>query len=178
MKVFAVLGLFLACLVPCYASSTQTWDVTASCNPAFYIQTPCATPANISAVFTTTLESGSFYSDEGHYTFTGQEPVVTDITGTFNGSAMTLLNLGNGGDWMSGNMPQDVTFMAGGSQYDLFLEYSFFGPVAQGVDGSFDYLNWSASDPVGVPEPATILLLTLALAITGLLRPALRRPLR
>ena len=177
MKVFALFVLVLGGLVPCYADTTQTqtWNIQTSCNPQFYQQVPpCQTPANINAVFTTTLESGTFYSETGDFTYTGTAYVVTNITGTFDGLPMTGGVTGPPGrsNWMeAGDLPQDVTFTAGGNEYDLFYDGLFTLAAVPGPPFSSDweYLNWNAIGPTApVPEPSTLLLLIVPLLLAVL----------
>ena len=175
MKLAMAFVALLAFSLSAFAD-TQTWDVTASCNPQSYQQLPaCATPANINAVFTTTLESGTFYSETGGFTFTGTAYVVTNITGTFNGLQMAGGVTGTPGEsnWMQdGDLPQDVTFTAGGNEYDLFYDGLFTLATVPGPPFSSDweYLNWSAVDPVGVPEPNIALLAIIGIMGLGIWR--------
>jgi hypothetical protein len=160
VKVFAVFALVFTSLVPCYAD-TQTWDVTASCNPQFTTFGPaCTVPAEINAVFTTTPESGTFFNPVQDVSFTGTEPVVTSFSGTFNGAPIT-----NVSGWMQGNLPGDIGFTSGGINYSLWWDgNTFFQPQNQFLET--EYLNWSAIDPVGIPEPSTLLLLTVSLLLS------------
>ena len=97
MKIFSVFVLVLtAGLVPCQADTTptQTWNVTAMCDPNLNPGFPfCSVPAKINAVFTTQIETGTFWDPaDGEFFEPPQgEPVVTNITGTFDGMPMTLV---------------------------------------------------------------------------------------
>lgn len=157
MKVFAVLVLFLACLVPAQA---DTWDVAASC------QVPCASPANINAVFTTQLETGNFFDISFGLVLTGYtEPVVTNISGTFDGLAMTLVPIPEL-DWMNRSTPEDVSFMAGGVEYTLWWDGSYFIGSLPNPDFNEETLNWSAIDPIApVPEPPMLWMLLAGLCL-------------
>jgi hypothetical protein len=167
MKVFAVLMLVLAGLVPVHADS---WEITASCDLTAAVFVPCTDPAKINAVFTTQLETGMFLWTDGESNVLrfGTHPVVTNISGTFDGLAMTLVPVPTW-DWLNysfGN-PEAVTFTAGGIEYSLSIpgfEPQIF-PLSE-------FLTWSAIDPVSAPEPGA-----LALLASGLLTLiALRRP--
>ena len=163
MKIFSVFVLFLTCLVPARAD-TQTWNITATCNPdaMFPPQFICNYPSNINAVFTTQLETGTFHEFEFGNTFTSAN-VVIGISGTFNGLAMTLVP-NPPGDWLHADLPEEVLFMAGGVQYNLFPDFDQVWLIQP--SGATEPLIWSAVDVTSpVPEPATILLLTLPLLL-------------
>ena len=151
-----LLAIFI--LVPTTrADTTQTWDVTANCS-----QPACFDPANLSAVLTTTLESGTFYDPVHDTYFTGSEPVITSFSGTFDDAPITDL----GGWLLNGNPYGGMWFTAGGIGYALFWDGIAF---IQNSTLQVEFVNWSAVDPVGVPEPRTILLLTVPLLL-GLMK--------
>ena len=81
---------------------------------------PCSLPGNINAVFTTQLETGTFIdSEEGeNHQVTGTEPVVTNISGTLDGQAMSLVPFPEN-DWLQDGIPEQILFVAGGVEYSL-----------------------------------------------------------
>jgi hypothetical protein len=161
VKVFAVFVLVLAGLVPTHADTTQKWALTSGCNPEFNPD-GCFDTAQIRAVLTTTMENGTFTESNGDVTFTGVAPVVTNIVGTFDGMPMTLISTpGEAGNWLLGNLPQDVTFMAGGIEYDIFWDSDIFlVQIPSGPQLNQEVIGWNA---VPVPEPNTLLLFSVPL---------------
>jgi hypothetical protein len=145
VKVFATLVLVLAGLVPCYAdSTTQTWDVTTSCEDEMSIQYACRIPAVMSAVFTV----------EGD--------TVLSIMGTFDGLPIT----DGSGSWIA-PFPDNVCFEAGTATMCLeqYVDDTFLsGPLSN----ENEFLNWYAQ-LAAVPEPSTMLLLTVPLLL-GLMK--------
>jgi hypothetical protein len=160
------------------ADTTQTWNISTSCNPTFFIAPPpCQQAANINAVFTTTLESGTFYEEVSDQLFTGSAFVVTSISGTFDGLPMSLVVLPQV-DWMNGELPENIWFSAGGAEYALLYDGLFtLAPASAVNQNTWEYLNWNATDPAAVPEPSTLLLLTVPLLLALMLwaRKSLRR---
>lgn len=165
MRVFAIFMLVLVGLVPAYADTTQTWVVTATCDVNTPFGTPCFTPGNIDAVFTTQLETGTFIdSEEGeNHQFTGTEPVVTNISGTLDGQAMSLVPFPEN-DWLQDGIPEQILFVAGGVEYSLHYDNG----VRLGTIEDFEFLEWSAV--ASVPEPAIFWMLFTALLLLGLSR--------
>jgi hypothetical protein len=167
VKGFALFVLVLAGLVPTHA---DTWNVTASCNAQipFFPPLGCANPANINAVFTTQPEFGNFFDISFGVELTGvTEPVVTNITGTFDGITMTLVPVPQL-DWLAGGTPEDVAFMAGGVEYTLWWDgFYFIGTLPQ-PDINKETLNWNAVE--SVPEPPLFWMLCNALSLLGLSR--------
>lgn len=189
LTVFAL--LLTIGLVPCRADTTptQTWDVVAKCDPTADSFLPpqfefCSVPAKISAVFTTQLRTGEFFDPEDTDFFFGTNAVVTNITGTFDGLAITFSPPGPTETltgWLADGFPLGVGFGAGGISYGLtflggntFLEC--FGPAT--ACGSFaitplssvpiEPLDWSAVE--NVPEPLAFCMLLTALLLLGLSR--------
>jgi hypothetical protein len=106
------------------------------------------------------MESGTFFNAVQDVDFTGVEPVITSIVGTFDGEPIT-----SGGGWMLGSFPGGIGFEAGGVNYTMWWDgVTFFDPVN---DFSAEYINWSA---VHVPEPPLFWLLLTALSLLGLMR--------
>lgn len=171
MKVFAVFVLVLTALAPCHA---DTWDVAASCESGFQsgVPTPCTDPANINAVFTTQMEFGTFVNPSNTEGETiGSVPVVTNISGTFDRMAMSLV-LDPSGDWLLGSYPEVVLFNAGGSEYMLFWDGdTWLAPLsAPSPVNGLEILNWSAFDLTAMPEPGVFWLLVIAVFPLGLSR--------
>ena len=177
MKVFALFVLVLTGLVPTRADTTQvhTWDITATtcfvCESDSYGLPPNPQPVNLYAVFTVTpvLATGQFW-DEGIADFYPYQLVdeVTGITGTLNGQPVTLGAPAVGaGSWLALN----------GDIGTVWYDVNGVPGVPAGViytDSVYDEVSgipvfWSATDPVGLPEPATLLLLTVPLSL-GLMR--------
>jgi hypothetical protein len=165
VKVLAGFILVLTALVPAYADTTQTWVVTATCDVNTPFGTPCFTPGNINAVFTTQLETGTFIdSEEGeNFPFTGTEPVVTNISGTLDGQSMSLIP-SPGNDWLQDGLPQEIMFSAGGQDYSLHFDLG----VRLDRTNDFEFLKWSAVE--SVPEPAIFGMLFTAVLLLGLRR--------
>jgi hypothetical protein len=160
VKVFATFVLVLAGLVPTHAdTTTQTWAFNEIC------QGNCNTPANINAIATTQMEQGLFFEAETGDIFSGTEPVVTGISGTFDGLAMSLGIVDPLGflPWINNSAPEGIPFTAGSQAYVLTWDGDFklFLP-----DGSFEILT---DPPAAVPEPSTLFLLT-ALLLLALMR--------
>jgi hypothetical protein len=166
VKVFAVFVLFLACLVPCYADTTQTWTVSASCSHTSSSFT-CPDPDTISATFTTQLETGTFELSDEPIFITGTVPVITNISGTFDGLPMALISV-PGSDWLLTGCdaitciaePEDVFFSAGANTYLLFYAGDAMLQTVP-FNGNIDALTWSAVDPV--PEPSLFSMLLVGL---------------
>ena len=183
MKIFAVFVLVLTGLVPTHADTTQTqtWNVAASCqlgdSAAGF---PCVEPSVINAVFTTQMETGLFAltSDPTIRCIDPcPAPVVTDISGTFDGLPMTLIGeSGSPFNWLlvscnptpttCGAIPEGVSFIAGGNQYLLWYDGSVF--LTNQSPFSIEVMNWSAVE--SVPEPPLFWLLLTALSFLGLSR--------
>ena len=116
MKVFALFVLVLSAqLVPTHADTFQTWQVMAECEDISTYYT-CDDPANISAVFTTELEPGTFYDGASPGSVTGTAAVVMNIVGTYDGLPISftppptgLSDYSNFG-WMDPIYPNDVCF--------------------------------------------------------------------
>jgi hypothetical protein len=168
VKVFAVFVLVLSAgLVPAEADTTQTqtWDVTASCIPNSVLGIPCFAPGDINATFTTQLATGTFV-DAGNgcfCQFTGTVEVITAISGTLDGEAMSLVPFA-GGDWLLDGFPEgEVLFDAGGIEYRI----NFDQGVRLTTTNDFEFLRWSA---VEVPEPAIFWMLFTPLLLLGLSR--------
>jgi hypothetical protein len=156
-------GLTVAAVLLCamqVQADTQTWNVVASCDPQFTTGFPaCGYSATINAVMVTTPETGTFYNAIEDLDFTGTEPVVTSISGTFNGLPMTLV--ANPTGWWLGSTPEGVAFIAGGIEYVTWWDGSvFIQPVGNSLET--EYLDWSAVDPVGISESPM-----LPMALTG-----------
>ncbi len=149
VPILAVLALVAFSITTQADTTTQTWNVTASCDPTL---APCTDPDTINAVFITQMEFGTYHSIKGNFDFTGYEPVVTSMVGTFDGMAMSLAPI-DPGDWLLEGNPEDVAFTAGGIEHFLVWDGFFF------LDTQF--INWSAVDPVdppvNVPEAGGIL---------------------
>jgi hypothetical protein len=171
VKIFAVSVLVLAGVVPAHADTTvQTWQVTAECED---ISTSyfCDDPANISAVFTTELEPGTFFDGASQETFTGLAPVLMNIVGTYDGLPISFtppptgLSDYSGFGWMDPIYPNNVCFGAGGNGYcvtEIVDDGFMSGPFTNGLE----ILFWNSVElPAPVPEPATILLLTVPLLL-------------
>jgi hypothetical protein len=161
VKVFATFVLFLAFLVPTHA---DTFDVSASSIPCNQV-IPCG-PATINAVFGATEEFGTFFLLAFDESIQATEPVVTGITGTFNGLPMSLVAPPSNPEgivgWMFLDLPQNVYFSAGGVTY--ILNWDGNGPPEIFSPSSLlAELNWSAPDSVA--EPSTLLLLTVPLLL-------------
>jgi hypothetical protein len=166
VKVFTFFVLVLAYVVSTPADTTQTWVVTATCIDESAEGIPCTLPGNISAVFTTQLETGTFIdSEEGeNHPFTGTEAVVTNISGTLDGQAMSLVPFPEN-DWIQQDgTPEDILFDAGGQQYSLHFDNG----VRLSTFDDFELLEWSAV--ATVPEPAIFWMLSTALLLLGLSR--------
>lgn len=163
MKVFAVFALVLAGLAPCYADTTQTWNLTANCSETLG-DAPCVDPANISATFTTQMVFGTYVDPSG----TGVpqqeiEPLIETLTGTYDGQAMTLAT---GNAWMDEfvSFPQMLYFMAGGETYILFWDGA--PEIQLATNPNTEILNGIAVD---LPEPPLFWLLLTALSLLGLM---------
>lgn len=143
----SIFALVMLCLLnTCDAQAdTQTWNVVTGCNPEFNPVGGCFVPAQMSAVMITTMETGTFYDSEGDFTFTGTVPVVTSITGTFDGLAMTLVPNGTG-DWLNNSLPEDVSFSAGGNTFDIWQDAGVF--LQENGPPVTEQIGWSAVDPV------------------------------
>jgi hypothetical protein len=175
--VFAV--LFFATLAR--ADSTQiTVDVTATgcACPEF---APTA-PINLQAQFTVEAVTGTFFDSGLGFLFTGTEYEVLGMTGTLNGSPMTLAAAPQGiGSWLyeanEDFLLGSVYFTANGSFDWLENDASYDLLIISGVNGSWygsdNAIYWNAVDPVNSPEPATYGMLMAG--IVGLL--AIRRRL-
>jgi hypothetical protein len=156
------LTLLMILLYACQAQAdTQTWNVTASCQLGDSVQGfPCAAPSVISAVFTTQLETKLFEDTSNLFPFTGTEPVVVDISGTFDGMSMTLIPPPGGGGWICagcGNIPEGIEFTAGGNPYSLWWDgYTFL--TLSGSPTTVEVMNWRAVDPMSIPEPSELIL--------------------
>jgi len=164
VKVFSVFVLFLAGLAPTHADTTQTWDVTASCQAN--VSYPCFA-SSLNAVFTTELETGTFESTDNFNVFTGTEPVVIGISGTLDGMPMTFLPPSNPlFGWIEFGLPEGVCFAAGGSRYCALSDIDTVLLTPSANDNAYEFMNWSALGPLSpVPEPSTILLLTMPLLL-------------
>src|ERR1700722_9854146 len=119
MKPVAVVLALLAFSLPAFAD-TQRWDVMASCD--LVLSTPLAgcLPGDINAVFTTQLEFGTFFRFKDASFFTGFEPVITNISGTFDGMSITL-----GSGYFLDSTPESIAFTAGGNGYSIILDGLF-----------------------------------------------------
>ena len=177
MKIFAVFVLVLAGLVSTHGDTTQTqtWDVVAACQLGDSVAGfPCIAPSVISATFTTQLETGNFaFTSEptNFCTVPCTEPVVTGISGTFDGQSMTLTISPGPFDWLlvgcptCGALPEGVDFTANGNAYTLWWDgYTFLTTDTNGAT-STEVMDWSAAESSPVPEPSTILLLTVPLLL-------------
>jgi|SRR6267154_2683807 len=158
LKTIALVALLgLASTAHADTTPTQTWNVTTGCNPEFN-NGACFDPAQMSAVMTTTMETGTFFDTEGDFSFTGTVPVVTSIVGTFDGFAMTLVPNGTG-DWLNFSYPEDVEFSANGSIYDIWHDGDFF--MQKDTPFNTEVVGWSAVDPISIPEPGEWILTLL-----------------
>ncbi len=173
MKIFSVFVLVLTCgLVPCQADTTptQTWNVTATCDPDidFPFTTVCTVPANIKAVFTTQIETGTFWDpvDGEFFEPPEGEPVVTNITGTFDGLPMT--EVPGSGPFVGylGPAPVDIAFVAGGIEYELSREV----PSDIFLDSANVHETLAFSAVENVPEPRGFWMLLTGLFLLGLSR--------
>jgi hypothetical protein len=146
-------------------STPITVDVTAT-----------APGIDLSAVFTVEQVTGAFWDSGQQFLFTGTEYEVIGISGTLNGGAMTLDVPPQGiGSWMNGDNGQfnlgSVYFTANGS-FSL-LEWDQANNLLEIADangdgyGSNNIIQWSAVDPppAGVPEPSSLLLSGLGVAL-------------
>ena len=155
MKLFAAFMLVLAGLVPTRAdTTTQTWTVTASC---FSGNPTCIYPAKTDAVFTTQLETGTFFevTNAGGQFFTATEPVVTNITGTFDGMAMSLVPTAEPFQpWITPGDPEHVSLMAGGIEYIFDTDINLIDvAVANNQAATIEFLNWGIVQNVpGLPH--------------------------
>ena len=59
MKEFAVFVLVFSTIVPTHADTTQTWNLTASCEAVPEVSV-CTDPANVNAVLVTQMEFGTY----------------------------------------------------------------------------------------------------------------------
>jgi hypothetical protein len=174
VKVFALFVLVLSAgLVPTHADTaqTQTWQVTGECEDAstYYV---CETPSIPSAVVTTELEPGTFFDGTAQETFTGMAPVVMNMVGSFDGLPISFTPppdpTAPGVGWMDA-YPEGLCFGAGNAGYcvNMIFDDAFMaGPFAH----QYEIMGWNAVEiPNPVPEPATILLLSVPLML-GLMR--------
>jgi hypothetical protein len=169
VKVLTVLVLFLAYFIPAQA---DTWDVTAS---ACTNDPPpdCVGPANLSAVFATIEETGTFEYPFTGGTIEGTFPVITSMSGTFNGEPISLGPLLQGANGAivnypfttAGGTPEDVTFSEGGDICELNFDNGE-GVELSCFQGINTFVNWSAVD---VPEPSSATLLMISLSVLLLL---------
>ena len=160
MKVFAVLVLFLAGLVPCHADTTQTWNISATCQEI--ISFPCFAQS-LNAVFTTQMETGAFESTDFFFVFTGTEPVVTGMTGTLDGMPITFVPTDLPFGWLEGGLPEGINFMAGGMEYGAVSDIDTVLFSSSTHPGTYEFMNWSAIGPNAVPEPALFWMLLAGL---------------
>ena len=143
-------------------TTTQTWDVTASCYQQNQFSPPCFDPANINAVLTTTMESGTFYNSVQDVTFTGTEPVITGFSGTFDGQPIASV-----GGWLLNGYPVGgIGIEVGGVDYSLWWDGIFFLEPQGSLNP--EYLNWTAVDPA--PEPPLFWMLLIGLCLIPLSR--------
>jgi hypothetical protein len=165
-----------------HADSTQiTVDATATgcACPEF---APVA-PINLQAQFTIEAVTGTFFDSGQGYLFAGTEYEVLGMTGTLNGSAMTLAAAPQGiGSWLyevNGDfLLGSVYFTAGGSfdwlENDASYDLLIISDVNGSGYGSDNAIYWNAADPVNSPEPATYAMLIAGifglLALFGLAR--------
>jgi hypothetical protein len=176
VKVYAVFMLFFACLVPCQADTTQTWDIGAAC------PSPCPVPFTLSATMTTELESPVYEIFSGDTVLIPQ-PVETGISGRFNGLPVSTPNLTPGPNgityWLlAGNtvvpeVPMGIEFEAGGDVYEILydegiqifdLTVGFSAPI------SGEQIGWGAVDVTHVPEPAAVWSLLTGMFLLALSR--------
>lgn len=149
-------------------------DVTAtSCTSCF--GSPVIPLINLQAQFTVEQVSGTFFNSGEAFLFSGTEFEVVGITGTLNGSPMTLAAAPQGiGSWLfeQGNDfgLGTVYFTANGSFSWLENDGDF--NLLEILDangdgfGTNNPINWSATDPapVGAPEPSSLPLSGIGLA--------------
>jgi hypothetical protein len=173
VKIFSVFVLVLTCgLVPCQADTTptQTWNVVAMCDGDidFPFTTVCTVPANINAVFTTRIETGTFWDpvDEEFFVPPEGEPVVTNIAGTFDGLPMTLVPHSEPFQGYLGPSPANIDFVAGGIEYELSREV----PNDIFLDSTNVHETLAFSAVENVPEPRAFWLLLTALLMLALSR--------
>jgi hypothetical protein len=168
VKVFATFVLVLAGLVPTHAD-TQMWDITG--NLVCFGFEKCDTPFNLTATMTTQTETGTFFFNYLGVPAQGTFPVETAISGTFNGDPISFqgpLFPAPGIDdfLMFADLPEGISFCTGAQCFGIF--YDGDGVKIFGAGGSpFDteYVSWGAADPVGTPEPSTLMLFTVPLLL-------------
>ena len=111
------------------ADGNATYDVSASVpSSCGSIPSYCAVPATIAAQFTTTLETGEFNDTVDGVGIYGTEPVVTGVTGLFDGifpitfspeNLVPTPGFGMNGWFTGGEEPQNVWFLADGINFDV-----------------------------------------------------------
>jgi hypothetical protein len=165
-KLVLAFAVLLSTTVARADSTPITLDVTATACVGCLSNNP--PPISLIAQFTVEQVTGQFFQPgEGLPLFTGTEYEVVGISGTLNGSRMTLAPTPEGvGSWLSENSNGDfelgtVFFTANGS-----LDWLESDPSNDLLEISSGYapsnaITWNAVDPApaAMPEPSTWLLL-------------------
>ncbi len=122
-----------------------------------------ATPIDLQAQLTVEQVTGTFFQPDGAYLFTNTVDEITALTGTVNGYSMTLDQAPYGdGSWIYApgyGAPYQlgaIYFSADGIPSWMFNDVDNY---LEGFAGG-NLVTYEATDPVGAPEPATLLLLS------------------
>jgi hypothetical protein len=157
------------------STAGPTYKVTASTSPCVFDQfggtDSCGPKINLTATFTTTMETGTFGDLSQDFSFYGTEPVVTGITGTLNGHSVsfvpsTSLFMGGMTGWILDGDAEGIGLSANGSIYGI--EYDGFTQI-WGPSGD-SWVNWNVKDISPTPEPSTWMLFLIAITLMLILR--------
>jgi len=182
LKLVVALALGLFATVARADSTPFVIDVTAtSCTTCF--GSPVIPLINLQAQFTVEQVTGTFFNSGEAYLFTGTEYEVLGITGTLNGSPMTLTAAPQGiGSWLyeqGSNFELGTVYFTANGSFSWLENDAAFNLLeildANGDGyGSNNPIYWNTVDPapVGASEPSTLLLAGMGLAaLIALARP-------
>jgi hypothetical protein len=166
LKIAVAFAVLLSATLARADSTPITVDVTvAACPQCGAFPGP---PINLQAQFTVELVNGIFFnSGEDSLMPASAEYEVMGMTGTLNGSPMTLAAPPEGiGSWLSeglnGNFELGSVYFTSAAGNSL-LEVSDFNLLVTDLNGvaSTEAITWKAVDPApaAMPEPSTWLLL-------------------
>ena len=171
----ALATLAIAACTMLARADTVTVDATAytctGCDPGYNLAS-----INLSVQLTVEQVTGKFFDSGQDFLFTGTEYEVVGLTGTLNGSPMTLAQAPQGiGSWLDddGGAFQlgSVYFTANGLFSWLENDASFnlieiTEASGYGAPGSNTPISWTAVDPPSsAPEPRTWLLLSMGVLL-------------